>query len=325
MLSMSAERPASRLAFALRDPLPWPDVLEIVGTAEQTGYEAVFVPEISGREAFSTLAAIATRTSTLRLGTGVVTTVSRRASVTAMAAATLHDVSGGRMVLGIGTGPSGAGALARLRAYVADVRAALAGGAIEEERRGSPFRLTLAVERAVPIWVAALGPTAVALGAEVADGVLLNWCTPERVASARREIDEAAAAAGRDPRSVTIGVYVRAVVGQEAEHALSPLRAFVGEYASYPAYQRQFEAIGLGAEARVAAEAVRAGRLDDVPERLVRSVAVLGEPGEAAARLRAYGEAGADVIVVYPVPVLEPVSSTLATLFALAPRPAVED
>ena len=324
MVSVSPERPDARIAFALRDPLPWPDVVEIVGTAEQTGYQAVFLPEIAGREAFSTLAAIAARTSTLRLGTGVVTTVSRTAAVTAMAAATVHDVSGGRMVLGIGTGPSGPGALERLRAYVADVRAILAGEAIDAARRGSPFRLTLPVERPLPIWVAALGPRAIALGAEIADGILLNWCTPERVASARREIERAASAAGRDPRSVTIAVYVRAVVGQEPEHALPPLRRFAGEYASYPAYRRQFEAIGLGEEARAAAEAVRADRPEDVPERLIGSVAVLGEPGQAAARLAAYAEAGADVVVVYPVPVLEPVSSIMATLFGLAPRPSVE-
>jgi alkanesulfonate monooxygenase SsuD/methylene tetrahydromethanopterin reductase-like flavin-dependent oxidoreductase (luciferase family) len=322
MLSMTAE--PSLTAFALRDPLPWNDVVEIVGTAELTGYTTLFLPEVGARETFATLAALAGRTSTLGLATGVVTTVARKASVTAMAAATIHDVSGGRMVLGLGTGPSGPGALDRLRSYVLDVRTLFDGGSVEEERRGAPFRLGLAVERRIPVWIAALGPRAVALGGELADGVILNWCTPERVAEARRSIEGAARAAGRGPRDVTIAVYVRAVVGQEPEHAMPALAAAAAAYASYPAYARQFDAMGLGEEASAAAGALRAHAIERVPERLIRSVAVVGDAAHATARLDAYRDAGADVVVVYPVAVLEPASSILATLFALAPRPAVE-
>ncbi|MGZ4124726.1 MAG: LLM class flavin-dependent oxidoreductase [Actinomycetota bacterium] len=319
---MSAE--PSRTAFALRDPLPWDDVVEIVGTGEHIGYETLFLPEIHARETFATLSALAGRTSTLGLASGVVTTVSRRVSVTAMAAATVHDVSGGRMILGLGVGPGGPGALDRLRSYVLDVRTLFEGGKVEEERDGASFRLGLAVERPLPVWIAALGPKAVALGGEVADGVILNWCTPERVAEARRSIEASARAAGRDPRDVTISVYVRAVVGQEPEHAMPALAAAAALYASYPAYARQFDAMGLGDEARAAAGALRTGELERVPEHLIRSVAVVGDRTDSMTRLDAYREAGADVVVVYPVAVLDPVSSILATLFALAPRPAVE-
>src|SRR3989442_2706421 len=89
---------------ALRDPLPWSQFEQAVETAEETGYEAVFVPEIAGREAFSTLTGFAAATSTIRLGTGVVTTWARSPATTAMAAATLHDLSGGRLVVWIGAG-----------------------------------------------------------------------------------------------------------------------------------------------------------------------------------------------------------------------------
>jgi alkanesulfonate monooxygenase SsuD/methylene tetrahydromethanopterin reductase-like flavin-dependent oxidoreductase (luciferase family) len=324
MVSMTADRAGSRTALALRDALPWDDVVEIVRTAEQTGYETVFLPEVGAREAFSTLAALAARTTTIRLATGVVTTVARRVSVTAMAAATVHDVSGGRMILGLGTGPSGPGALDRLGRYVEDVRELFGGGTIEEERRGEPFRLGIAVERPLPVWIAALGPKAVALAGAIADGVILNWCTPERVAQARSAIERSAHAAGRDPHEVTIAAYVRAVVGQEPEHAMPGLRSMAALYASYPAYARQFAAMGLGDEARAAADALRSRELDRVPERLVRSVTVMGNAEDAARRLEAYRAAGADLVVVYPVAVLEPVSSILATLFGLAPRPGVE-
>jgi alkanesulfonate monooxygenase SsuD/methylene tetrahydromethanopterin reductase-like flavin-dependent oxidoreductase (luciferase family) len=313
-----------RTALALRDALPWDDLVEVVRTSEQTGYETLFLPEVGGRETFSTLAALAGRTSSIGLATGVVTMVARGVSVTAMAAATVHDVSGGRMILGLGTGPSGPGALDRLRGYVGDLRALFDGRSVSEERRGERFRLGLAVAGPLPVWIAALGPRAVRLAGTVADGVILNWCTPGRVAEARRAIDDAARESGRDPRDVTVAVYVRAVVGQEPEHALPALRAFAARYASYPAYARQFEAMGLGDAARAAADAFRHGRPERVPEDLVRAVAVFGAAGEASAGLDAYRAAGADVVVVYPVAVLDPVSSILATVFALAPRPALE-
>jgi alkanesulfonate monooxygenase SsuD/methylene tetrahydromethanopterin reductase-like flavin-dependent oxidoreductase (luciferase family) len=324
MVAMTGDRSGTRTAIALRDALPWDDVVEIVQTAEQTGYETLFLPEVGARETFSTLAALAGRTSTIGLATGVVTTVARRQSVTAMAAATVHDLSGGRMVLGLGTGPSDPGALDRLRRYLGDVRELFEGGSIDEERRGERVRLGIAVEPPLPVWIAALGPRAVALGGAIADGVILNWCTPERVAQARASIDEAARAAGRDPHDVTVAVYVRAVIGQEPQHALPGLRAMAAQYASYPAYARQFAATGLGDDARAAAAALQSGRLDAVPERLIRSVAVVGDADEAARRLDSYRAAGADVVVVYPVAVLDPASSILATVFGLAPRPAVE-
>src|SRR6266496_2633952 len=82
-----------RTGVVLRDPLPWHDLVETVEAAEETGYEAVFVPEIAGREAFSTLAGFALATSRIILGTGVVTIPSRSPVTTAMAAATVHDLS----------------------------------------------------------------------------------------------------------------------------------------------------------------------------------------------------------------------------------------
>ena len=65
------------MGLVLRDPLPWNDALRVVRTAEASGYEAVFVPEIQAREAFSTLTGFGAATERLRLGTGVVTLQSR--------------------------------------------------------------------------------------------------------------------------------------------------------------------------------------------------------------------------------------------------------
>src|SRR5439155_12154677 len=72
-----SDQQAGRTGLALRDPLPWTQLRHVVETAEDTGYEAVFVPEIAGRESFSTLAAFAEVTSRMMLGTGVVSVRSR--------------------------------------------------------------------------------------------------------------------------------------------------------------------------------------------------------------------------------------------------------
>jgi alkanesulfonate monooxygenase SsuD/methylene tetrahydromethanopterin reductase-like flavin-dependent oxidoreductase (luciferase family) len=302
-------------AFALRDPLPWPDLSAIVRASEAAGYAALFLPEISGRDALVTLGALAGETRDLLLGTGVVPMRSRTPLLAAMAAATVQERSGGRLLLGVGTGAPRPGALDELRDHVLALRSLLGGGTVE--RAGREVRLALAPGSEVPIWISAMGPRAFRLAGGIADGVLLNWCPPERVALARGLIAEGAEAAGRDPARVTVAVYVRSWVGQDVERAMVAFRAAAAEYASYPAYRRQFEELGLGAEAAAAAAALEAGRPEEAPEALVRTVTAMGE--EAPARLQAYREAGADLVVVYPVSVGEAARSIEATLLALAP------
>jgi 5,10-methylenetetrahydromethanopterin reductase len=319
-----SQRSGVRTGVALRDPWSWRDLAELVATAEETGFAALFLPEITGREAFSTLSAVAGETASLELGTGIVTIVARRALTTAMAAATVDERSEGRMVLGLGTGPAGPGSLERLRDYARTVRAFLDGREARAES-GRPIRLSMPPPpgRRIPIWIAALGPRAMRLAGELADGVLLNWCPPERVAFARDRVREGAQAAGRDPEAVTVAVYVRACVGQDEEEAMSALRRAAADYASIPPYLRQFEAVGLDAEARAAAAAHAEARPEDVPDSLVRAVALVGSASEAKARLDAYRRAGADLPIVYPVPCLDPRPSVLGTLFATAPHPAL--
>lgn len=317
MAAMTAVRQPHGTGFALRDPLPWDAFAGVARSGELLGYAAVFLPEIAGRDAFVALAGLAAETRDLLLGTGIVPMTSRTTLLTAMGAATVHERSGGRLVLGLGTGAAEPGALHRLAEEVRTLRTLFAGETTE--RKGERARLSLDPGGRVPIWIAALGPRAMRLAGEVADGVILNWCPPERVAFTRDRIREGAMRAGRDPAEVTVAVYVRACVEQDEGAALRALRSATGEYASYAVYARQFEAVGLGEEARAAAQARRAGDPDAVPEALVRAVCLPGGRVEALARLDAYREAGADLPVVYPVPVGEPAPSILGTLLTLAP------
>ncbi len=262
-------------AFTIRDPLPWPDVAAIAREGEERGYAAVFLPETGARDTLATLMGLAGETSTLLLGTGVIPMGARTSKLAAMAAATVQERSGGRHILGVGTGGAAPGALGRLEDYVKEIRELVGGG-----DAGVALRLPLPTP--VPIWVAALGPKAVRLAGEMADGVILNWCTPDRVAEAREAIRVAAREAGRDSDSVTIAVYLRASFSVRADEAL--LKA-ASEYGSYPAYARQFEAM----------------RVEASPEAIVEGVCLRGDPDQARERLEAYRKAGADLPVVYPV------------------------
>jgi alkanesulfonate monooxygenase SsuD/methylene tetrahydromethanopterin reductase-like flavin-dependent oxidoreductase (luciferase family) len=258
---------------------------------------------------------LAGETRDLFLGTGVVPMRSRTPLVAAMGAATVHERSGGRLILGLGTGDAGAGALDELRETVGRIRTLLDGETLE--LGDGPQSLSLPPGSPVPIWVSALGPRAMRLAGEIADGVILNWCPPERVPFARTRIAEGAESSGRDPASITVAVYVRAWVGVDETEAMSSLRAMAGQYASYPAYRRQFEQVGLGPQAAVAAQAHRAGRSEDVPEVMVRAVCAVGDA--ARDRVEAFGQAGADLPIVYPVGTADAAASIEGTLVGLAP------
>jgi alkanesulfonate monooxygenase SsuD/methylene tetrahydromethanopterin reductase-like flavin-dependent oxidoreductase (luciferase family) len=276
-------------AFTIRDPLPWDDVAAIAREGERLGYAAVFLPETDSRDTLATLVGLAAETDRLMLGTGVIPMRSRTPELAAMAAATVQERSGGRLILGVGTGGTAPGALDRLRAYIQELRERLDATRV-------------AMPGPVPIWIAALGPRATRLAGELVDGVVLNWCTPERVADARRDIREAATAARRDPGDVTISVYVRAAFTDRADEALL---AAASKYVSYPAYARQFRRMGV----------------DPTPEAAVEAVCLRGDPATARARLEVYREAGGDLPVVYPALARgEGADAALAVLATLAPR-----
>jgi 5,10-methylenetetrahydromethanopterin reductase len=281
-------------AFTIRDPLPWPGVVAIAREGEALGYAAVLLPETGARDTLATLTGLAGETERLLLGTGVIPMAARTSKLAAMAAATVQERSGGRHILGVGTGGAPPGALDRLRTYVDEIRD-LVGGTTP----GAALRLPLPAP--VPIWIAALGPRATRLAGELADGVILNWCTPDRVAKARDAIRSAAGEAGRDPDAVTISVYVRGAFSDRADEALLGAAA---EYASYPAYARQFESMSV----------------EPTAEGVIDAVCLRGDPEGARERLEAYRRAGADLPVVYPVLASgEGPEASIAVLRAFAP------
>jgi alkanesulfonate monooxygenase SsuD/methylene tetrahydromethanopterin reductase-like flavin-dependent oxidoreductase (luciferase family) len=309
----------SRIGLRLRDDrLPFPELTGLVRLAEERGFETVFVPEASGREVFTQLAAFACSTDRVRLGPGIATIFTRTPSLLAQAAATLDQLSGGRAVLGLGSGHepalvAGHGVhferpLARMREYVTLIKAILRGDTVMPPAQLAPvtrFHLESRSRADIPIYVAALGSRMCRLAGEVADGVLLNWATPTYVAEALRNLRTGAERAGRDPASVDVACYVRVAAGASSDEMRQALALEVGRYVNMPFYRAMFDEAGFAAHTGAVAAAFpddpdRAAGL--VPDVMLEALAVAGDPAAARARFEQYRAMGVTLPVVAPVP-----------------------
>src|ERR1700734_3462876 len=187
------------------------DQLTIIQEAEKLGYDSVWAAEAYGSDTATVLGWLAGQTSKIRLGAGIFQMPGRSPAMTAMTAATIDQLSGGRMVLGLGSsgpqvaegwhGQRFAQQLLRTREYVAVVRQVLSrqllefrGETIElplPDGPGKPLRLTIApVQERIPIYLAAIGPRNTALAGEIADGWIPTFFSPEHVASFRELLEE---------------------------------------------------------------------------------------------------------------------------------------
>jgi probable F420-dependent oxidoreductase len=331
-----------RIGFVLRDLLPpagprellpTAQMVELAALADRLGAGSVWVPEGRGREALSIVAAMAGGTRSARLGTGILPVFSRPPALVAMAAATLADLSGGRFVLGLGAGhpmvaEAGYGLryrepLRAVREFVTIVRAVLAGEVVRHDGRVfqvQEFQLESPPRHPVPIYLAALGEHMLRTAGEIADGVILNWCTPEGVRWSADVVREAARQAGRDPAAVTVVCFVRAAVTDRPEAAWAVLRRLVATYAAMPAYARAFERKGFAAAiaamdagwARGGVEAAAAAASAE----FVASLGVVGSAAECVAGLARCQAAGADVVAAYPFPVGPDAAGSMRTTIA---------
>ena len=179
--------------------------LTFIEEAERLGYSSVWVAEAWGSDAVTVLSWIAARTTKINVGAGIMQMPARTPAMTAMTAVTLNEMSGGRFLLGLGlSGPQVVEGwhgvaygrpLGKTREYVAIVRTAIArqeplvhsgthyqipyAGA-DATGLGKPLKLMTHPSQPVPIYLAAIGPKNVTLTAEIADGWLPIFYSPER-------------------------------------------------------------------------------------------------------------------------------------------------
>lgn len=346
----------SRLALGLSAGMTLEEIIECVRAADRGGYETVFVIE-SYADQYALLGACARETTRIRLATGVTTVYYRTPTSLAVAAATVDELSGGRFVLGLGTGhreivrmrddvePARplpyADSLQRLRETVEAVRA-VAAAAERNERvsyRGEIFEIRdylpwipVRPGRRIPVYFGSFFEAGWELAGEIADGVVPIFMPLPLVERYVAAVHRGAERAGRDPGEVDIGCYVPCCVDEDEERARLALRHLVAFHMSeYRHYQRWFANQGHAALVERVGELVRSGELLAaarlVPDDVIDSVAVAGTPEQCRAGLERYRAAGVALPVVYPIhpgftsylPSPETAPGTLAVIERLAP------
>lgn len=330
--------------------LAWDELRDVAHVAERLGFESVWTPAGGVPDAFHVTAAWCEDTS-LRAGISVVP-AARMWSPWSLAAqaATVAMRSKGRFVLGLGTGGSGPAfwqslgledrPIAHMRDYTLAVKDLLAGRVVTSTSpivRLHNAWLGLVDPLVAPVYLGALGDQMLALAGEVADGALLNWATPDRIASSRHKIAEGARRAGRDPEAVPVTMYVRVCIDDDVAAAR---RAFGEQMLGYALAQpgvphaagyrglfatMGFEPVLSELEARRDAGASSTELLEATPDELLRAVGYFGPASGAASAFAALSE-GLDEAIVRIItarPGPAPVHEAMEALAPPAIRAAV--
>jgi len=323
--------------------------ISLVEEAEQLGYDSVWTAEAYGSDALTPLAWIAARTTTIKLGSGIFQMPARTPAMTAMAAMTLDQMSGGRLLLGLGVsgpqvvegwhGQPYAKPLARTREYVDIVRAILRRDE-PVTYRGSHYRLPYdgpdatglgkplkligrPLRNEIPIYLAAIGPRNVALAAEIADGWLPIFFSPQRFGDVYGPVLAEGFNRSGEPDKADrfdIAPSAFALVTEDVESTrmmVKPaLALYVGgmgakgrnfyyDLACRYGYERAADQIQDHYLAGEKEQAILA-----VPDDLVDDVSLIGSRSQIADRLEAWREAGATTLIAQ--------TSDLTTLRTLA-------
>jgi len=308
-----------RLGIAISGGPNPAEIVECVKLAEALGYESAWVAEGHGGDQFAVLAACATQTSRILLGTSITSVFVRTVPTIAMAAATVDHLSGGRFILGVGSshkvqvegehGMPYAKPLTRVRESVEIIRQLLRDGRVRYAGKSvqiDGFDLWFTPLRpAIPIYVSAVFPKMIALCGEIADGVILTRSTLRTAAGVRERLAEGARRAGRDPAAVTVTTLLPAAVGQTRREALDLLRPGLAFYAGFfPRYNRMMAEHGFGDEAAAIAEAWSRGDRDAaeraVSDDLIDATSIAGTPEECRDRVEAYRQSGIDLPILSP-------------------------
>ncbi|GII22511.1 LLM class F420-dependent oxidoreductase [Planosporangium mesophilum] len=315
-----------RLALNLGYQTAWSsaaDHLVLTQEADRLGYSTVWVAEAYGSDAPTMLAWFAGQTSRIELGSAILQIPARTPAMTAMTAATLDTISGGRFRLGLGvSGPQVSEGwhgvrfgrpLERTREYVDIVKQALSRKNVEYSGKhytlplpdgpGKALRLTLhPVRDQIPIYLAAVGPKNLELAGEIADGWLAIFYAPEFAAEQHAHIAAGRAKVGKDLTGFDVVANVPVVIGDDVDMCAELVRAYAALYIGGMGsreknfYNQLATRMGYGDAAREVQDLYLAKRHRDaaaaVPMEFIDRTSLLGPVDRIAERMRAYAEAG---------------------------------
>src|SRR5579872_2703263 len=308
------------------------DQLEVVQEAERLGYDSVWTAEAYGSDAATVLAWLAANTSRIRLGSAIFQIPGRSAAMTAMTVATIDELSGGRMILGIGSsgpqvaegwhGQRFARQLQRTREYVAVVRMALSRARVEyrgetielplPDGPGKALKLTIApVQERIPIYLAAIGPKNTALAGEIADGWIPTLFSPEHVSELRPLLEEGAQRSGKSLDGFDIAPTVSLCISDDLQAARDTMRPFIALYVGGMGSRKQnfynqlVSRYGYEDEAKTIQDLYLEGKREEamaaIPEALIDAVSLVGPPDVVRERLAVFRDAGVGTLGITPL------------------------
>ena len=309
----------SRIGIAISGGPNPTEIIDLVVLAESLGYESAWIAEGHGGDQFAILAACATRTSRILLGTSISSVFVRTAPTIAMAASTVAELSAGRFILGLGSshkvqvepehGVAYGKPLTRTRETVSIVRDLIREGHVHIE--GQTIRIEnfdlwyTPRHRDVPVYLSAVFAKGVALCGEIADGIILVSSTLRTSAVVRAQLAEAAHQAGRDPAKIQVTSLLPTSIADTRGMALDALRPGVAFYSGFfPRYNRMMTEHGFPQEAAAIAEAWGRGDREAaaraVSDEMVDATSIAGTPEQCRTRIEAYRQSGIDVPIISP-------------------------
>ena len=319
---------------------PPPGAAEMIQEAERLGYESVWTAEAYGSDAIVPLAWWGANTSKIKLGTAIVQISARTPAATAMAAMTLDHLSGGRLLLGLGVsgpqvvegwyGQSFAKPLARMREYIGILRDIWAregpvtsegpyyplpytgaGGLPDPTGLGKPLKSSIhPLREDIPIYLAAEGPKNIALAAELCDGWLALFYSPNHDDIYRPALDEGFAREGarHGPGDFEVAASVPFIVTDNAGAAIDAVRPMYALYfGGMGARSVNFHAnvpIRMGYEAEVGQiqELYLSGKKDEaaaaIPAKLIDELTLIGSAEQIKDKLEAWRESSVTTLLI---------------------------
>lgn len=305
--------------------------LRLTQHAESLGFDVVWAAEAYGSDSPTVLAWLAGQTSRIGIGSAVMQIPARTPAMTAMTAASLDLLSGGRFRLGLGvSGPQVSEGwhgvrfsqpLARTREYLAVLELALARRRVAYEGRhyrlplpdgpGVPLKLTIApVREHVPTYLAAVGPKNLELAGELTDGWLAVFFAPDFAAEQLASVRAGRERAGQTMAGFDVVPTFPLVVGSDAAACADPVRAYAALYLGGMGSRTQnfYNALAVRMGYAEAAAQVQDAYLDRrqrdamaaVPAEFVDATSLLGDRDRIADRLQVLAASGVTTCSVAP-------------------------
>lgn len=308
------------------------DNLAVAQEADRLGYSVCWAAEAYGSDAPTVLAWVAAHTERIDIGSAIFQIPARTPAMTAMTAATLDTLSGGRFRLGIGvSGPRVSEGwygvkfdrpLARTREYVEIVRKVMSRERLSHQGEhwtlplpdgpGKPLKLTVhPVRERIPLYIAAIGPKNLEQTGEIADGALLLFFAPEHA----EETTLDPLRAGREKAGKTLDGFdivptVPIAVGDDVGSLADLFRPYTALYVGgmgsreHNFYNKLARRMGYEKQAAEIQDRYLSGDKDGaaaaVPRDLIDSTTLLGPVERIADRMRAYAEAGVTTLTLAP-------------------------